>query len=247
MKAFLYSALFLFSLSAFSQDIIITKEGKSIKTKIIELTSEKVSYKKYDYQDGATIILELSKVRSIVWENGDVDDFDKEEPKGNQTQNNVQINNTDLPTIIDRNKGIIYFENDTHMDYIQFKSFLLENNMTNIWTMYHNGNRLFSAGQGMLMGGILLEIAGGILIYSSIQNSGIGYGINERGVLIGGCVAASVGFILEVVSIPTMIIGGTKRAKAIDNYNEKIQVRYSYQPTLKIGTTNNGIGIIFNF
>ena len=61
------------SLTVSGQDIIYTKDGNSIQTKILEISDGKISYKLFDYQDGATIILDIAKIDSIIYQNGYVD------------------------------------------------------------------------------------------------------------------------------------------------------------------------------
>ncbi|MDR1459045.1 MAG: hypothetical protein LBI60_02390, partial [Bacteroidales bacterium] len=79
MRNILFIIVLFISVKGYSQDIIITKEGKSIKAKIIELTEEKISYKKYEYQEGATIVLSIENIRRIVWQTGEIEDFNVNE------------------------------------------------------------------------------------------------------------------------------------------------------------------------
>jgi hypothetical protein len=226
---------------SFAQDTIITKENKSIKAKIVEVTPEKVSYKKYDYQEGATIVLELSKVKTIVWGNGDIEHFDVEEPKEKAVKPEKigDNDNTKLNPIIDKNANGVYFSDENHMSHDEFQKYLHTNNMDYIWNKYSDGIYQKEIGIGLLIAGLSLEIIGICIVSSD--------GIDNKSALTAGSVIIAVGGVLEIASIPTMIIGGTKRAKAIDTYNESLQVRYSYLPTLKIGFTGNGVGVVFNF
>jgi hypothetical protein len=256
-KLLIFICLSICCYFSFGQDIIITKEGKSIKAKIIILNSEKVSYKKYDYQEGATIELETSKIKTIVWGNGDVDEFDiiekKEVVEPEKTVNSPEEKrdyydkekenaaSDKLHPIVDRNSNGVFFSDGKYMYNHELQEFLNINNMGHIYTRYYGGLNQLQTGLGLLIGGLVVEGLGAFVFFSTF---------NENEVQLGSRIGFAfmiVGGILEIASIPTMIVGGTKRAKAIDSYNESIYVRYSYQPTLKIGFTGNGIGMTFSF
>jgi len=63
--------------TAFSQDIVRFKNGKSVEVKILEMTEDVVSYKKWSYLDGPTINAPMSKVVSITYSNGETEVFDE--------------------------------------------------------------------------------------------------------------------------------------------------------------------------
>lgn len=55
---------------SFAQDVIIKKNGDEIKSKILEVSSTEVKYKKFDYIDGPTYIIPKSEVFFIKYANG---------------------------------------------------------------------------------------------------------------------------------------------------------------------------------
>jgi hypothetical protein len=61
--------------SCFSQDIITKKTAEDIQTKIIEITTSEVKYKKFDNLDGPTFTLLKSEILMIRYENGSKDIF----------------------------------------------------------------------------------------------------------------------------------------------------------------------------
>ena len=67
-----------FSSAAFAQDVVRFKNGKSVEVKILEMTEDVVSYKKWNYQEGPTINAPMSKVVSITYANGETEFFDEE-------------------------------------------------------------------------------------------------------------------------------------------------------------------------
>jgi hypothetical protein len=77
--------IFIFAITAlnttFSQDLIIKKSGDEIKSKVVELTSNEVKYKKFDNLNGPIFTLLKSEVFIIKYENGTKDIFSEESPK----------------------------------------------------------------------------------------------------------------------------------------------------------------------
>ena len=64
------------------QDIIVTKDSKSIHAKVTEINVDDVKYQNFDHQDGPLYTLPKSNILTIVYQNGQVETFDSE----NQTQ-----------------------------------------------------------------------------------------------------------------------------------------------------------------
>lgn len=64
---------------SFAQDIIKTKSGKTIEAKILEVSDETLRFKRFNNQEGPTVVIKLAKVASVTYENGEVEEFDEEE------------------------------------------------------------------------------------------------------------------------------------------------------------------------
>ena len=62
-------------ISAAAQDVIYTKDGRTIEAKIIEVGSTSISYKKYSNPSGPTYTLPINQIKSLEYENGDNDVF----------------------------------------------------------------------------------------------------------------------------------------------------------------------------
>ena len=73
------SIIFLSYCVAKAQDIIHRKNGKTIAAKIVEINPDDVKYKMFDQQSGATFTIDINLVKKIVFENGTVHNFTKEE------------------------------------------------------------------------------------------------------------------------------------------------------------------------
>jgi hypothetical protein len=235
-KIIILSFFLLICLRGFSQDIIITKEGKSIKTKIIELTDEKVSYKEYDYQEGTTNVLSLEQIKTIIWESGEVKDFNIEDvvEKADEAQ-------PTLPYITSHKMRSITFSNGNYLSLSEFGEYLEINNMNRIREVYFSGVKLSQTGIGLLISGVVLS--GGL--------GGIYIGLWQKSLstdkLLQAVFYFTVGSGFVIASIPCLVVGSVKRNIAVDSYHRRINVKYSYQPTLNIGFTGNGLGITLNF
>lgn len=68
--------LSLSGLTLGAQDLIVCRDGQSIKAKITEVNPDNVRYKRFDNLEGPTYTLLLSDIQSIAYENGTTDSFD---------------------------------------------------------------------------------------------------------------------------------------------------------------------------
>jgi len=221
--------------TAFSQDVIVTKSSEQIRAKIIEVTDDAVSYKKYHDQEGATFVLKKDKIKIISWENGDVDVYEEVVSE----QNVPSVVESDILPYITRKFGSFHLDNGTVYDRDQFQQFLVEKNLSTIWTQYSSGSTLLATGWGLIAGGTVIEILG-----LSIVRDGLG------GFLIGLPICI-VGGVVGIVGIPLAISGSTKKNNAIYDYNTiyagKPRTQYSQNLTFKAGLTGNGLGFTLNF
>ena len=75
MKHLLIITFFLCSASAFAQDVIVKKNGSTILSKVLEVNTADIKYKKFSNPNGPTYTINKSEVMSINYENGDKDTF----------------------------------------------------------------------------------------------------------------------------------------------------------------------------
>ena len=99
-KKGLLMALFMLAGSyfCFAQDIIVTKDAKKIKVKVVRVNPDNVRYKDANDPDGATHIMLKKDIASILYEDGQVEAFDSgttqsTQPAQTQTQRPVANNN----------------------------------------------------------------------------------------------------------------------------------------------------------
>ncbi|MBL4625444.1 MAG: hypothetical protein JKY42_09940 [Flavobacteriales bacterium] len=76
MKRALSLLLFaLFTSMVYAQDVIVKKDGKEIESKIIEVHEDEIHYKRYNNQDGPTYIVNITSLKEVRYENGDIEDY----------------------------------------------------------------------------------------------------------------------------------------------------------------------------
>ena len=76
---------------ASAQDVIVKKDQSTVMSKVLEITSTEIKYKKWNNQDGPTYSIDRSEVLSINYENGEVEKFtgstnDQQSKKATQVQ-----------------------------------------------------------------------------------------------------------------------------------------------------------------
>jgi len=80
MKRTFLTILFVaFALLSFAQDLITTREGEEIQSKILKISESEIEYKKWDNQDGPTFIMGVDKIFMIKFQNGDKQVFKDEQ------------------------------------------------------------------------------------------------------------------------------------------------------------------------
>ena len=61
--------------TAMAQDVIVKKDQSTVMSKVLEITSTEIKYKKWSNQDGPTYSISRTEVVSINYQNGNVDKF----------------------------------------------------------------------------------------------------------------------------------------------------------------------------
>lgn len=96
LKHTIFILLFLNSLTSFSQDIFIYKDGEELEVKVLRINKEDINYKKYSNINGPEYIEDKVNLFMIKYENGSKDIFKNNTENNNTTQkteNNKQENN----------------------------------------------------------------------------------------------------------------------------------------------------------
>ncbi|MDX2190708.1 MAG: hypothetical protein SFY32_12675 [Bacteroidota bacterium] len=97
MKLISILIILIFNSILFSQDIITKNNGEDIKSKVTEISSTEIRYKKFDDPNGPTFVILKSDVLMIRYENGTKDIFSNPNTQNGNTvvppQNIPQTNN----------------------------------------------------------------------------------------------------------------------------------------------------------
>lgn len=93
-----------------SQDVILKKDNTTVLSKILEVTSTEIKYKKWSNQEGPTYSISRSEVVSINYQNGEVDRFNNNSmiaPASQQTVNypSVQPANAQSQVTLEKPKS----------------------------------------------------------------------------------------------------------------------------------------------
>lgn len=75
MKRVLLFLMLLSATSVFAQDVIVKKDGSTILSKVVEVGSTEVKYKKFSNQNGPTYTITKAEIQAINYENGEKDTF----------------------------------------------------------------------------------------------------------------------------------------------------------------------------
>jgi len=75
MRSIFYSFFFIVSLGLYSQDIIVTDDDRVIEAKIMEISDNKIIYKRFDYTEGPTLSINIEKVKELIYSNGRREDL----------------------------------------------------------------------------------------------------------------------------------------------------------------------------
>ncbi len=109
MKPLLISLLFLCSISASAQDVIVKKDGSTIVCRVLEIGHTDITYKNWSELNGSNYIMDQSLVSCINFENGKKETFSITEnmfKPGNQNDGEQQYNDRALLAIDNETYGI---------------------------------------------------------------------------------------------------------------------------------------------
>lgn len=92
MKKFLFLLLIMSAIHVSAQDVIVMKDGSTIVSKVLEITSSEVKYKKFTNLEGPTYAVLKSDIQVINYANGEKETFGTEQDarEGNALDQEVQ-------------------------------------------------------------------------------------------------------------------------------------------------------------
>lgn len=100
MKKVLFFLVLLSATTVYAQDVIVKKDGTTILSKVIEIGTSEVKYKKFSNQNGPTYSVSKSELQAINYENGEKDTFESSpsanDNKGGLVNKDADANNADI-------------------------------------------------------------------------------------------------------------------------------------------------------
>lgn len=217
-----------------AQDIILKNDNSTILSKVIEVSSIEIKYKKWSNQEGPTYSISTSEVLSITYQNGDVERFSSK--PSNQNGNKQQLQS--------QFKG--YMDDGGSWGQLRINGRVLTDNEVRILVSPQN-YELYLKAKRQNITGIVFDAIGAI----SLGVAGLLLKLDKNYEYLP---AAGAFAIICVVSLPTGIIlgvsGGNKMKRIAQEYNKSQGKSYSLNvsPSLmKLDTpqsTNNyGLGL----
>lgn len=227
---FVLTIVILFGIhhAAYSQDIILLKNGEEIKAFVNEVAVDLIKYKKLENPDGPIYSIEKSSVVMITYMNGSQDIFSEQaknifqdkkqqekEPnsvlivkKGSVRQNNIYLNKNDVRTLMANNSDAL--------------------------ELYNSGKKLLVLGEIFSYSGLCVIFGAAIVEKKGNfeENSANMVGI------IGGVISLAS-------SMAVTFTGRSKIKKAVSRYNSDLNKAVSYK--IDFGINQNGIALILNF
>lgn len=221
MKKTLVSLLLVTSaLLTYAQDVITTRTGEEIQSKVLKVNDAVVEYKEWSNQDGPTLTMNVSDIFMIKYQNGESDMFQP------TTEENVSE--------ID---SLIYYDKTKQ---IQFNGSTLKwTDAGEILKVNSEAYKVYSSGKSMAIVGEVLSYGGGFAL---------GWGLG--GYLAGNKNALKIGAVgtgVLLVALPLSIIGQKKVFSSFDIYNEAV-TKSKKETSLSLGISEfGGLSLMYKF
>lgn len=101
MKKSFMSLIVFFAANTFAQDIIVKKDGSTIMSKVLEIGTSEIKYKKFSNKQGPTYTIATTDVMAINYENGEKEDFQKTKEENTISQE-INSKETSTETIVEQ-------------------------------------------------------------------------------------------------------------------------------------------------
>lgn len=228
------------SVSAFAQDIIITRDAKRIESKIQEVSPTEVRYKEWDNLDGPVFVLLTRDITAITFQNGSVKVFDNATPQ--QAQNSVteekkidyiaRVGNDEY--ILEQNGMKTQMDKEAYLRFVQSAC-------PAAYDEYRTGVRRMKSGWGLLAGGVTTTMFIGmpLALCSAFYT-------DTNVMLAAGLSMIAVGSVAMAASVPLLCVGFHKMHNSHEEYNEQCAKRDG-NISLSAQVSADGIGLALRF
>ncbi len=222
-------ALTLFSINAFAQDLIYLNRERPVEVKIVEVNDSTVIYKAIGDADAPLQETALDNVLRIVYGNG----------------KDLNLKSLDEMIVsrlnhIDYKWGNFYDANGT-ISKSDISDYL---GVSLYGGHYLEAMKTYRKGVVMTIGGLC--VTGAAIAFIEMDKTYFGSASKKAYKALRG--VACAGAVSTVAGIPIWVKGDRSLRKIADEYNRTYGNKdLAYAPTLSIGSTQNGIGLIYSF
>ena len=207
--------------ACFAQDVIVTKDARKINAKVTEVNVDNIKYRNFDNLDGPTYTLLKSDIVTILYQNGQVETFETDNSRGQVTTPTPYQTQT-IQTTQKRN----YYTKEELVT-------LMKKEDPTLYQRYHSGHKTSVVGRGLLFSGVGLAAIGGVMALTGNPDAAI--------------VFTDVGVVSVVASIPVMIIGSSKKRKAINIIYHRKYIATQITPHFQLNLHSNSMGLAYVF
>ncbi len=225
----------------FGQDLIVKRDNEKIEARMVAITDSVVTYRLFSdtiSDDGPVYSIDKAAVRTILWENGDQDDFGETKK--------VPIPRAQRPKFDYSTLSGELSIRDNHRVYTIGNTLLTRRQVVEYMESYPEVLRQIKAGYHMKRAAIALKSVGGAITFIGLVGLAVGMedaDYSGLGVMLVGGAIAGTGIGLGIAS-------KNKQTRAMQLYNEHY-ADYSATPgrevRLSLAPTSGGLGLQLNF
>ena len=220
-----------------AQDVIVKKDNSTVISKVLEITSTEIKYKKWSNQDGPTYSISISEVASISYQNGNVEKFSsvQSKQKDNKQQPQSQFNG--------------YMDDGGSWGQLRINGRVLTDNEVRTLVSSQNYD-LYQRAKRQNTTGLVFDAIGAVSL--GVASLLLKFDENYEYLPAAGAFA-----IASAITLPTGLIlgvsGGNKMKRIAQEYNQRQGKSYSLNisPTLMKSNdaqsaNNYGLGLTLN-
>ena len=232
MKQLSFLCFTLFSFIAYSQDLITTKKGEDIQTKVLEINTTEVKYKKADNLEGPIYTILKSDILIIRYANGTKDIFNEEKeivsPKTENSKGNYMSYR--------RNRYFLVGENISKDKMI----YLLQEDKE-AYSYYQRTNRLKIGSDICAVASIIFGTTSIIISLNNISKIREGKGTQSNGLTARATLIAGVACLIPAIILSSA--SNRNKRRAFETYNRNQERKVTLAPI--IGRNSMGVTIKF--
>jgi len=224
MKNFYFlTVVFFFAGGLFyvnAQDVISLRDGSTIQAKVLEISPAEIKYKRFDNQNGPTIVIYSASVLSIKYQNGVVDVINTPSPNGGQwLSDQLQATLNSLPAVTVAGNSLKFqFNSDKWTAMLNGENFLtgiieLENTATGSLLSLKQ-THMWPSAAAKTAGKVASKVPGAGAVSGAVNTASSVAG--AAGLAPGAIEASGPIIVLEYISGPSPKLSFVRTDKAAD-------------------------------